>query len=38
MMIPFAFALYAFESLPQNLGLIRTGSKFGNLGLGDGEK
>jgi hypothetical protein len=28
---------FAFESLLQNFGLIWTGSKFGNFGLGDGE-
>jgi hypothetical protein len=31
----FAFAFGAFNSLPQNFGLIQTGSKFQNFGLGN---
>jgi hypothetical protein len=31
------FTFGAFESLPQNFGLIWTGSKFQNFGLGEGE-
>jgi hypothetical protein len=33
----FTFTFNAFGSLPQNFGLIRTGSKLENFGLGNGE-
>ncbi len=36
-LLNFAFAFDAFESSPWNFGLIRTGSKFQNFRLGDGE-
>ncbi len=36
-MLTFAFAFDDFESLLQNFGHIRTGSKFYIFGLGDGE-
>ncbi len=35
--LAFGFASGAFKSLPQNFGIIQTGSKFQNFGLGNGE-
>ncbi len=36
-MLTFTFAFDDFESLLLNFGLVRTGSNFGNFGLGDGK-